>query len=51
MKDFRLTSDTAMPEGWVARVRAAAQDFKFIPGEHAGKPVPMLYLEPLTWSR
>jgi hypothetical protein len=51
MKDFRLTSDTEVPEDWVAWVRAAAQDFKFIPGQHEGKPVPMLYLEPLTWSR
>jgi hypothetical protein len=51
LKDFRLTNDPGVPDDWVARVRAAAQGFRFISGQHEGKPVPMLYLEPLTWIR
>ena len=51
VKDFRLTNDPGVPHDWVARVRTAVQDFKFIPGQHEGRAVPMLYLEPLTWTR
>lgn len=51
MKDFRLTNNADVSQEWVDRVRAAAQEFKFIPGQHEDKPMPMLYLEPLTWSR
>ena len=44
LKDFRLVNDPGVPDDWVAKARAAAQSFKFIPGQHEGRPAPMLYL-------
>jgi hypothetical protein len=34
----------------VQAVRSAAKEKRFIPGYHDGKPVPMLYIQPMLWN-
>jgi hypothetical protein len=50
IQDFTLSNEPDVSDEWVARVRAAAPEFKFIPGHYEGKPVAMHYVEPLTWT-
>ena len=37
------------PEWWVDAVNDAAKQMTFIPGHHEGKPVPMLFVQPMLW--
>jgi hypothetical protein len=50
MTDFTLINDSGAPDTWVRAVRAAAKEMTFIPGYHDGKPVPMLYVQPMIWK-
>lgn len=50
MTDFTLDNDSDAPDWWVEAVRAAAKEMTFIPGYHDGKPVPMLYIQPMLWN-
>lgn len=44
-----LTNDAGAPDWWLESVRTAAKQMTFIPGHHDGKPVPMLYVQPMLW--
>jgi hypothetical protein len=50
IEDFKVVNDPGVTDEWVTRVRAAAPGFKFIPGHFEGKPTPMRYIEPMTWT-
>lgn len=47
--DCTLTADEDVPDTWVTAVRTAAMKMTFIPGHRDGKPMPMLFVEPVVW--
>jgi hypothetical protein len=50
VQECTLTGESSPPQGWVDSIRAATKHFTFVPGYHDGKPVPMLYVEPMMWA-
>jgi hypothetical protein len=51
VKDCRLTNQGRVPALWTDAIRrAAANQFTFLPGYHLGKPVSMVYAEPMIWD-
>ena len=44
-----VIDDSDAPDWWVNAVNEAAKQMTFIPGYHDGKPVPMLFVQPMLW--
>jgi hypothetical protein len=49
MTECKLIDDWDAPDWWIDAVNTAAQQMTFIPGYNDGKPVPMLFVQPMLW--
>lgn len=49
MTQCTLIDDWDAPDWWIDAVNTAAKQMTFIPGHHDGKPVPMLFVQPMLW--
>jgi hypothetical protein len=46
---YTLTDQGTPQQGWLDTIDEFAKQLTFLPGYHEGKPVPMLYAEPIPW--